>query len=121
MGLEVPEENSKETNLHHWRGCLSSYIALLRGKTKRNGWKYKDKSIRSIQTNVRVVAATNRNLQEAIAAGTFRSDLFEVFGPSGAAATLGMPRSTLESKIRSLKISKNRFKTCAGMLSADLG
>jgi DNA-binding NtrC family response regulator len=34
-----------------------------------------------------------------------------VFGPSGAAAKLGMPRSTLESKIRSLKINKNRFKT----------
>src|SRR6201981_2399846 len=31
---------------------------------------------RSIQTNVRVIAATNRNLQTAIAAGTFRSDLF---------------------------------------------
>jgi PAS domain S-box-containing protein len=35
----------------------------------------------------------------------------QVFGPSGAAAKLGMPRSTLESKIRSLKINKNRFKT----------
>jgi len=34
-----------------------------------------------------------------------------VFGPSGAAAKLGMPRSTLESKIRSLKINKNLFKT----------
>ncbi len=34
-----------------------------------------------------------------------------VFGPSGAAAKLGIPRSTLESKIRSLKIDKNRFKT----------
>jgi formate hydrogenlyase transcriptional activator len=36
-----------------------------------------------------------------------------VFGPSGAAARLGMPRSTLESKIRSLKINKNRFKSGA--------
>ena len=31
---------------------------------------------RSIQTNVRVIAATNRNLEAAITAGTFRSDLF---------------------------------------------
>jgi len=34
----------------------------------------------------------------------------QVFGSSGAAAKLGMPRSTLESKIRSLKINKNQFK-----------
>jgi transcriptional regulator with GAF, ATPase, and Fis domain len=33
-----------------------------------------------------------------------------VSGPSGAAAKLGLPSSTLESKIRSLKISKHRFK-----------
>jgi len=191
---------------------------------------------RSIRTSVRVIAATNRNLQEAIAAGTFRSDLFyrlnvfpieiaplrerredipilvehfidrcarntgknirgieknsldllqsypwpgnirelqnvierslimcetenfsvdetwlpqqpvaseaksqasfsqrlasqekemiesalresegRVFGPSGAAAKLGISRSTLESKIRSLRINKNHFKSRAGM------
>jgi DNA-binding NtrC family response regulator len=34
-----------------------------------------------------------------------------VFGRSGAAAKLGIPRSTLESKIRSLKIDKNRFRS----------
>ncbi|MEI9892927.1 MAG: helix-turn-helix domain-containing protein [Chthoniobacter sp.] len=34
-----------------------------------------------------------------------------VSGPTGAAASLGMPASTLESKIRSLKINKHRFKT----------
>ncbi|HEY6770362.1 MAG TPA: sigma 54-interacting transcriptional regulator, partial [Candidatus Sulfotelmatobacter sp.] len=33
-----------------------------------------------------------------------------VGGPTGAAVKLGMPRSTMESKIRSLKINKNRFK-----------
>ena len=33
-----------------------------------------------------------------------------VYGPSGAAAKLGIPRTTLESKIKSLKINKNRFK-----------
>jgi formate hydrogenlyase transcriptional activator len=37
-----------------------------------------------------------------------------VYGPKGAAARLGIPRSTRESKIRSLKINKNRFKTRPG-------
>jgi DNA-binding NtrC family response regulator len=34
-----------------------------------------------------------------------------VSGPSGAAAKLGIPQSTLDSKIKSLKIDKHRFKT----------
>ena len=33
-----------------------------------------------------------------------------VAGPAGAAEKLGIPRSTLESKIRTLKINKNRFR-----------
>jgi len=36
-----------------------------------------------------------------------------VFGPFGAAARLGIPRSTLESKIRALRINKTRFRTRA--------
>jgi transcriptional regulator with PAS, ATPase and Fis domain len=34
----------------------------------------------------------------------------KVYGPSGAAARLGIPQSTLDSKIKSLKIDKNQFK-----------
>jgi PAS domain S-box-containing protein len=37
-----------------------------------------------------------------------------VSGPRGAAVRLGIPRSTLESKIRSLKINKNRFRSKPG-------
>jgi len=44
-------------------------------------------------------------IEEALKASRGR-----VFGPTGAAAKLGIPRSTLESKIKSLKIDKNRFR-----------
>jgi formate hydrogenlyase transcriptional activator len=39
-----------------------------------------------------------------------------VFGPAGAAVRLGIARSTLESKIRTLKIDKNRFKISTATL-----
>ena len=55
------------------------------------------------------LAAQEREMIEA----ALRECGGRVFGPSGAAAKLGMPRSTLESKIRSFKINKNRFKTAA--------
>jgi len=47
--------------------------------------------------------------REAIEAALMESR-GRVFGPSGAAARLGIARSTLESKIKTLKIDKNRFK-----------
>jgi len=53
------------------------------------------------------LAAQEKGMIEA----ALRESGGRVFGPSGAAAKLGIPRSTLESKIRSLKIDKNRFKT----------
>ena len=53
------------------------------------------------------LAAQEKEMIEA----ALRESGGRVFGPSGAAAKLGMARSTLESKIRSLKINKNRFKT----------
>ncbi len=55
------------------------------------------------------LAAHEKEIIEA----TLRECGGRVYGPSGAAAKLGMPRSTLESKIRSLKINKNLFKTAA--------
>jgi PAS domain S-box-containing protein len=53
------------------------------------------------------LAAQEKELIEA----ALRGSGGQVSGLSGAAAKLGMARSTLESKIRSLKINKNRFKT----------
>ena len=52
------------------------------------------------------VAAEEKEIIEA----ALRECQGRVYGPSGAAAKLGIARSTLEAKIRSLKINKNRFR-----------
>ena len=48
--------------------------------------------------------------ERAMIEGALAETKGRVSGPSGAAAKLGLPRSTLESKIRSLGLNKNRFK-----------
>ena len=55
----------------------------------------------------RKLAAQEKEMIEA----ALRESRGRVSGSSGAAAKLGIPGSTLESKIRSLKINKNHFKT----------
>jgi transcriptional regulator with GAF, ATPase, and Fis domain len=55
------------------------------------------------------LAAREKEMIEA----ALRESAGRVFGPSGAATKLGIARSTLESRIRSLKISKNSFKDFA--------
>jgi len=52
------------------------------------------------------VAAQEKEIIEA----ALRECQGRVWGPSGAATKLGIARSTLESKIRSLGINKNRFR-----------
>jgi formate hydrogenlyase transcriptional activator len=55
------------------------------------------------------LAAQEKEMIEA----ALRESGGRVSGPSGAAAKLGIHRSTLESKIASLKIDKYRFKTAS--------
>ncbi len=55
------------------------------------------------------LAAQEKKMIEA----ALRESAGRVSGPSGAAAKLGVHRSTLESKITSLKINKYRFKTAS--------
>ena len=51
--------------------------------------------------------------EKAIIEDALQASGGRVFGPSGAAERLGIPRSTLESRIRALKIDKGRFRTRA--------
>ena len=60
--------------------------------------------------NRHALSSTLAGHEKAVVEDALRASGGRVFGPSGAAAQLGIARSTLESKIRALGINKNRFR-----------
>jgi PAS domain S-box-containing protein len=66
-------------------------------RDKRSGGK--------LYLSQKLAAKEKELIEEAL-----RESQGRVFGPSGAAARLGIARSTLDSKIQSLNINKKRFK-----------
>ena len=56
------------------------------------------------------LSSTLAGHEKGIIEDALRASGGRVFGLSGAAARLGIARSTLESKIRALGINKNRFR-----------
>jgi transcriptional regulator with GAF, ATPase, and Fis domain len=59
------------------------------------------------------MSSTLASHEKALIEDALRATGGRVFGSSGAAVRLGIPRSTLESKIRTLKINKSRFRARA--------
>jgi len=62
-------------------------------------------------TSVRTLSRKPSDRVRAVIEEALTKSSGRVSGPDGAAAQLGLPASTLESKIRSLKIDKYRFKS----------
>jgi formate hydrogenlyase transcriptional activator len=56
------------------------------------------------------LSGTVAGQEKALIEDALRACGGRVYGPAGAAARLAIPRSTLESKIRALRINKNRFR-----------
>jgi DNA-binding NtrC family response regulator len=62
------------------------------------------------QAETQLLSGKLRTQEKAIIEAALAESGGRVAGPSGAAAKLSIPVSTLESKIKSLKIAKHRFK-----------
>jgi formate hydrogenlyase transcriptional activator len=60
---------------------------------------------------VRGLGRLDEDQEREMIESALRQTRGRVSGPGGAAAKLGIPRSTLESRIRSLGIDKQRFKS----------
>jgi formate hydrogenlyase transcriptional activator len=64
----------------------------------------------AVLNNGSTLSAALSAREKAMIEDALRASGGRVSGPSGAATRLGIPRSTLESRIRALKINKNRFR-----------
>jgi formate hydrogenlyase transcriptional activator len=56
------------------------------------------------------LGATLANREREMINAALEESQGRISGPLGAAGKLGMPRTTLESRIKSLRINKDRFK-----------
>jgi formate hydrogenlyase transcriptional activator len=59
------------------------------------------------------LAATLVNQERELIEAALEESRGRISGPSGAAGKLGIPRTTLESKIKSLRINKHQFKAAS--------
>ncbi len=100
-------------NIRELQNVLERALILSEGDTLTVDptWLQHDSSPSSVPMDSLSVAlaATEKELIEAALAETRG----RVSGPLGAAAKLGIPRQTLDSKIANLQISKNQFRVLA--------
>jgi formate hydrogenlyase transcriptional activator len=98
-------------NVRELQNVIERSVILCEGEifsVDENWLSYENAEVVSAtQPLVQTLATQERTMIEAALAETRG----QVSGPSGAAARLSMRPSTLESKIRSLKIDKHRFKS----------
>jgi formate hydrogenlyase transcriptional activator len=113
--LELFQAYDWPGNVRELQNVIERAVVLCDGDTFSvdETWLKHDDSVKSSRRNVPLRGlgrlGTDQEREMIEAALTESKGL--ISGPSGAAAKLGIPRQTLESKIASLGINKYRFKT----------
>jgi formate hydrogenlyase transcriptional activator len=120
MGKKINGIDKKTLELfqsYHWPGnvrelqnVIERAVILCEGGTLAMDESWLMRASRTPATNGVALASLTDREKEMIENALSQSQ-GRVSGPLGAAARLGIPRSTLESRIKSLNINKYRFRS----------
>jgi transcriptional regulator with GAF, ATPase, and Fis domain len=105
--LEVLQEYSWPGNVRELQNVIERSLIVV----DTNEFSVDDNWLsHEFRSSQQVSAASRRSIEQEQIESALAQTKGRVSGPSGAAVKLGMPASTLESKIRSLKINKHLYK-----------
>jgi|SRR5215469_9580671 len=107
--LELCQAYPWPGNIRELQNIIERSVILMSGETFSidEGW-LSIQSLRRAESSRSLAEALHSQEKEIIETALAESK-GKVAGPNGAAAKLGIPASTLESKIRQFKISKHKF------------
>jgi formate hydrogenlyase transcriptional activator len=109
--LEWLQDYDWPGNIRELQNVVERAVILCDGGTFSIDETWLQPETRGTKTPVDL-AATLANREREMIKAALEESRGRVSGPSGAAGKLGIPRTTLESKIKSLRINKHQFK-CA--------
>jgi len=97
-------------NVRELQNVIERAVILCAGETLSVSETWLKHTTPRISSFSAPLVATLADREREVIEAALTASQGRISGPSGAAAKLGIPRQTLDSKIANLQISKNRFK-----------
>lgn len=97
-------------NIRELQNVIERSVIVCDGENLSVDESWVGRGPRSIVTTMQPLSEKLASQEKELIEAALAESQGRVSGPSGAAARLGIPQSTLDSKIKSLKINKHRFR-----------